>query len=349
MRAVGSGRSYPVAGVVRLPAVRAWSLYGARLRSDHAFVNNVTVADDSTASPCFELSFAYVDDAPLPDGWDRGHATYRSPLLIDDEQSFLYVIPVGTCTVFRFTDVVDFYIWPDRILCRLLDPAYAFMVELHLLGFVMAYWLERRGILALHASGVAFDRHAIGFLSTNTGGKSALAASFVQAGHALLTDDILAIESVGRAVFARPSYPQMRMWPELARHFLGSDDDLENVHPMLDKRRVPIRPGGFGTFCDSAQPLACLYVPERRAASDIRIRELAFGEAFFTLNRYSFLVGVLPVGGTEQDRLAALGHVASAVPVRSVAYPSGLERLPDVVEAISEDARAVLAQVGKAR
>jgi len=346
--AVGDG-SPPADGVVRLPAAHAWSLYGVRLTSDHAFVNAVPVADGGVADASDELSFAYVGDAPLPAGWDRAPAAYASPILVDDEQSFLYVIPVGACTVFRFTEVADFFIWPDRILCRLLDPAYGYMVELHLLGFVMAYWLERRGLIALHASAVVVDGHAVGFLSTNTGGKSSIAASFLQAGHPLLTDDILAIERAGETVIARPSYPQMRMWPELARHFLGSDDHLQRVHPRLRKRRVPVGQGGFGTFSGSARPLACLYVPERREGGEVSIGELPFGAAVFSLERYAFLLGILQDTGMQQARLPALSRIAAAVPVRRVAYPSGLERLPDVVAAIAADARAVLARAEPAR
>jgi hypothetical protein len=239
---------------------------------------------------------------------------------------------------------VDFFIWPDRILCRLLDREYGYMVELHLLGFVMSAWFEARGVVAIHGAGVTLGDEAIGFLSTNKGGKSSLAASFMQAGHALLSDDILPIEAIDGAYMARPSYPQMRMWPDQARHFWGSFEDLETIHPNLDKRRIPVGQGGFGTFCDERRRLTCLYVPERREAGDVVVTALSFAESVFALTRYAFLVNLMEHLDRDRSRFGTIARIAHAVPVRRVAYPNGVDRLPEVVAAITEDAERVVAQ-----
>ena len=269
-----------------------WSLYGVRLTSAHDFVNAVPRAGPVVPADAAELTFADVTEAPLPPGWERTPHRYASRVMIDDDTSFLYVLDVGECSVLRFSEVVDFFVWPGRILCHRHDPAYDFMVELHLLGFVMAYWLERRGVLALHAAGVTVDGHAVGLLATNAGGKSSLAASLMRVGHPLLSDDILPIELAGATPLARPSYPQMRMWPETARHFVGSDA-LAPVHPRLDKRRVPVGPGGFGAFDPLARPLAVLYLPERVDGGSTTLSDLPFAEAVFALERYAFLAGML--------------------------------------------------------
>jgi hypothetical protein len=334
----------PAAG---LPPVRDHALYGLRLRSEHVFANHVPLADPAPA--CEQhvdretLPFHYVVEAPLAAGWETSAPTYRSTTLIDEETSFLYVVQHDGCTVFRFSEVVDFFIFPDRILCRVIDTAYAYMIELHLLGFVLSAWFEARGVAAIHGAGVTLGDEAIGFLSTNKGGKSSLAASFMQAGHALLSDDILPIESHEGVVTARPSYPQMRMWPDQARHFWGSVEDLETVHPHLDKRRIPVGDGGFGTFCDERRRLTCLYVPERRDGGGIEITGLSFAESVFALTRYAFLATIMEHVDRDRSRFALLSRIALAVPVRRVVYPSGVERLPEVVAAITEDATLVVA------
>ena len=315
--------------------LRTWSLFGLRLASDHPFLTQLHPTDGEP-----ELTLRSVSAAPLPPGWERLPSSYASPAMIDDEQHFLTIVTTERCTVFRFTEVVDFFVFGDEILCHLHDSAYAYMVELHFLGFVMAYWFERRGAPAIHAAAVVVDDAAIGFLSTNKGGKSSLAASFMQGGHPLLTDDILAIERAGEHFVARPSYPQMRMWPEQAQHFVGDAASLAQVHPRLSKRRVPVGPHGLGAFCDAKRRLRRLYVPERQDGGEITFTTLPFGEAVFALARYSFLTDIVEHVGLHRSRFAVLADLVRTVGVRRVAYPSGMERLPEVVRAIQDDARA---------
>ena len=326
--------------------LREHSLYGLRLRSEHVFANHVLAAERAHEHGAARetLPFHYVTDAPLTPGWEETAPAYSSATRIDEETSFLYVLEYHGCTVFRFSEVVDFFIWPDRILCRVLDPAYAYMVELHLLGFVMSAWFEARGVVAIHGAGVTLGDEAIGFLSTNKGGKSSLAASFMQAGHALLSDDIIPIEVHAGVAIARPSYPQMRMWPDQARHFWGSVEDLETVHPNLDKRRIPVGEGGFGAFCDDRRRLTCLYVPERREGGDVVITALSFAESVFALTGYAFLANLMEHLDRDRSRFKTIARIAIAVPVRRVAYPSGVEHLPEVVTKIIEDAADVVTE-----
>lgn len=340
-------RTYEGEGRALSPALTTWSLYGVRLQSDHTFENAVPRAAATAVAGVDELTFAYVEEPPLSRGWERAPYRYASRARIDDHTSFLYVLEVNDCTVLRFSHVVDFFVWPERILCRLLDPAYRYVVELHLLGFVMSYWLEARGILALHAAGVVVDAQAVGFLATNAGGKSALAASLMQAGHPLSSDDILAVERGAERPLARPSYPQMRMWPEMARHFAGTDA-LPQVHPNLSKRRVAVGPEGFGRFDDAVRPLAVLYLPERSDGGDVTFADLRFGEAAFALEQYAFLAPMLADTGLQQRRFTTLAAVAATVPLRRVRYPSGLERLPEVAAAIAEDAGETIARTAPA-
>ena len=99
-----------------------------------------------------------------------GHApAYTSPNHSDDGESSAYVYRLDDCDVLRFTREADFYLWPDRIVCHLLDPACAYQVEIYLLGTVLSFFLERRGIPALHASAAAVGDRAVAFLSGNRG------------------------------------------------------------------------------------------------------------------------------------------------------------------------------------
>jgi hypothetical protein len=138
----------------------------------------------------------------------------------------------------------------------------------------------------------------------------------------------------------------MRMWPDQARHFWGPGEELELVHPRLEKRRVPVGPGAFGAFCAEARPLACLYLPERRQGGGVTITDLTFAERVFALTRHSFLADVLEAADGARRRFAALTSIARAAPLRRVIYPSGVDRLPEVTAAIADDARTIIRPSG---
>lgn len=314
---------------------RRYALYGIVVTTPHRFANRLV---DTDAPP--DLWIRPVDAPPLKAGWDAPTPGYRSPAMIDDRQHFLDVLVTQAATVFRFSEVVDFFVLADGIAYQLHDPAYDFMVELHLLGFVLSYWLERAGWPAVHASSVVVDGSAIAFLSNHGGGKTSLAATMLHLGHPLGSDDIVALTVADDGIVARPGYPQMRMWPEQAAHFVGHDV-LERVHPGLTKRRVPVGRGGLGTFDGELRPLTALYLPQRREGGDIAFETMPPSQALFELVRHTFLVGIVEGSGLANARFASLAHVVRRVPMRIVRYPDGLDRLPEVAERIATDARAL--------
>ncbi len=332
------------------PTWKVCRLFGLTLCSDFAFANRLVLpvssaADGSAVTRLMpgaaDLSFTCVAQAPLATNWEQVRPAFSSPWHTEEGESVGYLYQLHSCDVMRFTQCADFYLWDNRIICHLLDPALRYLVEIRLLGPVLSFWLERRGIIALHASAVVVGGQAVAFLASNEGGKSALAAAFMQQGYALLTDDILPVERVEGTLWGRPGYPTMRMWPAEALHFLGHYEDLDLVYPELSKRRVPVGEGGLGTFCADSQPLECIYLPQRRdpaeAGTEVRITPIPAGDAMIELLRYSFTPHVVEALGWQRERLDLLAHVVQHVPLRRLAYPSGFQYLPRVREAVLED------------
>jgi len=230
--------------------------------------------------------------------------------------------------------------WPDQIVCHQHDAAATQLVELYFLSLLSGFWLESRGTLVLHASAVSIEGRAAVFLATNTGGKTSLATSLMRGGHPLLTDDFLAV-SVGEpddAVLAHAGFPQMRMWPDLADHFLGTHEHLARVLPDIRKRRVPVEDEGLGSFCAESRPLVRLYLPARdESTSEIRIESVSPQEALIELVRESFLSTVLEKAHLHAPRFHRLTTLVGRVPMKRLTYPAGLELLPTVREAILAD------------
>jgi hypothetical protein len=137
------------------------------------------------------------------------------------------------------------------------------------------------------------------------------------------------------------------MWPTTAEHFLGpSYGELELVHPDYSKLSIPIGHGGFGAFCATAKPLACLYLPERDdpadSAGDVQITPISPRDGVIELLRYSFSPQIAEALGLAGRRLDIFTKLVQQVPLRRLRYPSGLDRLPQTREAVLADLNAVL-------
>ena len=147
----------------------------------------------------------------------------------------------------------------DRFLCQCI------------VGPGLGVLLHRRGRLALHGSAVDVGGRAVVFLGQKGAGKSTTAAALLDRGHALLTDDLVAIghDAAGRPTVL-PGPSQMKLWPASAEA-VGLGDAIE---PFLDGLPKGVYYGA--RRAEAAVPVAAVCA-------------LAWGDA----------VGVEPLGGAE--------------------------------------------------
>ena len=284
-----------------------------------------------------DITFEVVAAPPLPDGWEATPPSFDAYDPATPSDMLGTILFVDECVVVRFLDAADFFLWDNRIACVLHDPTLEHGIEIWLFGTVLTLWLELHGIPTLHAATVIERGHAIAFLATNRGGKSTLAMTMVLGGASLLADDQLPIERSDGRLLGRAGYPQMRFWPDQVERLLGTTEALERVQPGSEKLRVPVGPGSFGTFERRAAPIGALYLPERDASDRVEIVHEPFAEALTQLVRHSFLAGVLDALGSAPERFHVFADLLRQAPLRRLRYPSGLEHLGTVRDAILAD------------
>jgi hypothetical protein len=322
-----------------LPAYTSRNLYrlfGVTMASDYLFA---TPLPQVSGVP--DVTFTERQTNPYPFKGEK-KPVYASESKTDDGKSMFFIYKMDTGHFVHFTKTIDFYLSSETILAHVLDPAYRYMVEILLLGEIFSLWLELQGIPMIHASAAVVDNDAIAFLSSSTGGKSSLAAAFAQQGHQILTDDVLPVKNQDSLFLARPGYPTMRMWPDLAGHFFGEYENFELVHPDYLKRRIPVGPEGFGTFCSEEKPLKVIYMPQRLSPDgEITIEPLSKKNAFFALIQNSFTAGLVEALGLQPQRMNFFSRMVMEVPMRRLNYPEGFHRLSDVVDAVLEDSESL--------
>lgn len=313
-------------------------VYGIPLSSDFPFQNRLVAGSGPS-----DLKFSHRQSLPAT-CFDRGRFhSFATAAKTAEGDSPLYFYQSRRFDLIRLTEIADFCCFPRRIFCRAVEGVPNELLEIHFLGTVLAFWLERHGIRALHASAVSFHGDAVAFLSSNHGGKSGLAASLMSLGYPLLTDDILPVENAPGTFLGRPGYPTMRMWPDEVEFFLGGYEHLPLVHPDFSKRRIFVGPDAFGTFCEEPQPLALIYLPERRPAGDpdgsVKIIPVSPRDGVIELIRHSFSAHLAEAAGLAAQRLDFFARMAGQVPMRRLVYPSGFEHLERVRDAVLKDAR----------
>ena len=192
------------------------------------------------------------------------------------------------------------------------DPA---LIEDTYRRTVLPLALQALGQEVLHASAVNAPAGVIALCAVSGTGKSTFAGGLSRRGHELWADDAVAFEAQGAAVDALPLPFSLRLRPESAAHFAGSDVDRELRAP---ERRAP---------------LAAVFVLERSDDGGAELERLEQADAFPAVltHGYSFSLN-------DRKRNAAMMsnylELVARVPVFRLTFPEGLDGLEGLLDLI---------------
>jgi len=187
----------------------------------------------------------------------------------------------------------------------------------------------------LHASAASIGGHGIALLGDKGAGKSTTAGALVAAGHALLSDDVVALAFGGDGAPQIVSASgQLKLWDEAVAE-LGPIALLTQgrLHPAIAKSQYGLAAG----FSAAGAPLSRLYVLRRGEAAGVSM--LAPREGLEALLRFAYMARFGEAGfgsgmGQYFQRGAAL---ASAGSVRSLQVPQGVGHIGQAIAAIERD------------
>jgi hypothetical protein len=250
--------------------------------------------------------------------------------------------------VARLPDGSDYVSWKNlgeflvssdglRVACRKLDHAAAESFRVYLLGQALSYAVVKQGLEPLHATALAIDGGAVAFMGGCGFGKSTLAAYLMKQGHRLLTDDMLILQQAGECLLACPGPARIKLFPGMARRFLGEsasgiamNPDTQKVVIPVDQERLPQSPAPLSRMYHLCGP------DEVPCNGAIRIEALAAREAFMCILSNTFTSAVADVDRLRRQAGAA-EQLLRSVKIKKLFYPRVLGRLPDVMQAILED------------
>lgn len=203
----------------------------------------------------------------------------------------------------------------------------------------LSLWLEMRGVLCIHANAIETERGVIGVIAPSQTGKTTLTAALAMRGMGMMTDDMMAIHKTADGWKVFPGWPQVRMWPEVARHFVKNIDTLQRVHSRFEKRIVDLSCQDGFRFSNKSGLLKRLYILQRLNGADaeVTIEPVTAAESMITLMQNSMLADAYRPLGIEKVRLNRLASMLESIDIKRIVYPSGEKHLAKVCERIEED------------
>jgi hypothetical protein len=181
------------------------------------------------------------------------------------------------------------------------------MARFLLAGIMIGAALHQRQYLVLHASVVEISGKAVAFVASSGHGKSTMGGALYAQGHRLLTDDLAALDLSSGIVRVLPSYPWIKLHPQVADR-LGLEDP-----------RLPIAFKGQRKQCISVQklfshdplPLAAIYL--LGVNETCTFRQVDRREGLIQLLSHTLPTQILWLGDGLQ--LSQLAKLLATVPV----------------------------------
>jgi hypothetical protein len=208
----------------------------------------------------------------------------------------------------------------------------------YLLGPVLGLLLRLRGVTCLHASAVAFGDSAVAFVGSEGAGKSTTAAALAKRGHAILSDDVVALAESNGSFKVHPAYPYLCLWPESVESLYGSAEALPQFSANYEKRCLSLGKQEL-QFAQQALPLAAIYVlGERRGDPAPLVEGLTPQKAFLALVANTFATNTLDSGMRARE-FEILARIAPTVPIRLLCAHQDAARLPALCDLLSKEAQ----------
>jgi hypothetical protein len=314
---------------------RCYSVYGVRLRSDI-----------SLALPPAN-SFEPLAEIQLQSESPQFFAELTRGIELEQRPSSWYELGYFNdgAVYARWKDVGEFFVSPDghRIICRRLGATPSESFQVYLLAQALSFALVKIGLETFHATAVVVDGGAAALLGGGGWGKSSLAASFLKAGHTLLTDDVLLLRQGPEGILAYPGPPRIKLFPYVAERFLGStsgvfmNNETEKLVIPLERAQVTAQPVPLRAVYSLGGP------GEAADQREICLDPLSPRRATMELLENSFNLRVLDRPRRERQLQTAV-WLANAMTIHRLVIPRTWTDLESARERITEELKRLAAQ-----
>jgi hypothetical protein len=266
-----------------------------------------------------------VQRGPPSDHPDVRVQTSPLPALTDVRPTSLpFLSAVGKDALFTIDHAGRYLVRDGReIVIDVCPEADLALVRLFLFGPVLWMVCCQRGLLALHASSVAFDDRVVAFAGQQGAGKSTLAAHSLATGGALMSDDILVVSVAGGGpAFAHPGMPSLKLWRDALVDLGRSAEGLRADWFRAEKFHVPV------THAQTPLPLARLCVLEHDETAVVgQFRHLTGAHALNAIVTNSFPFEYFDITDNRESHFQQCAALARTIEIFELRQNRNLESL----------------------
>jgi hypothetical protein len=324
-----------------------YSAFALRLHSNIP-IPGLTATADLSGSPDIEVHLCSSPDDGDREPSEPEELIYTSAYTDEFGEPALRVWQIGEGKYLRldYYDGVRFWldrsgrnawgVWPDS---SSLENATTYLV-----GPVLGLLLRLRGVMCLHASAVAFGDRAVAFVGSEGAGKSTTAAALAQRGHAVISDDVVALVETEGRFSVLPAYPHLSLWPDSVKLLYGPDKTFPTLSPDWGKQFLSLAANRL-KFEQRSLPLGAIFVLGQRS-SDSRapfFERMPNKEALLSLVTNSFATNLLDPEMRARE-FSLLGRLLSVVPIRQLRPPEAAAQISRLCEAIEDECGSLYGQ-----
>jgi hypothetical protein len=315
------------------------TVFGLKVRSDLPVPGLAHLGSPpDTVDVEFHLGVSPNSQREIPA--DSEHLTYTSSYTDESGNPALRIWKTADGAFLRlaYYDGVQFWLERDGKSLWAVWPATSTLEDTtsYLLGPVFGMLLRLRGVTCLHASAVSIENRSVAFVGSDGAGKSTTAAAFARQGHAVISDDVVALMESGGSFHIMPAYPHLCLWQDSVEMLYGSSEALPRFSGGWEKRRLAL--GDQGTrFEDRPLPLGAIYLlGDRRPDQAPSVEGVRPRAGLLSLVADTFANKILDREMRARE-FAVLGRLVTAVPIRRLHPHSDSSRLEELCEVIRED------------
>lgn len=316
-----------------------YSLFGLTFLSNIP-IPGIKTGDSSTDQPEVSLLWGVSPTtdraiASLPEV-----LTYTSAYKDESGEPILKIWGLGPGKFLRLAYADGMQFWMDQEGARIwaVWPKSSSLEDAasYFLGPVLGLVLRLRGTTCLHASAVEIHGRAAIFPGEEGAGKSTTAAAMAQRGHAVLTDDVVALAEHNGSYYVLPAYPYLSLWEDSVQLLYGAEKTLPVFSPNFDKRMLSLASNQL-RFEERALPLGAVFLLGERCEDGRApwIETLDLRENLMSLVVNSYATNLLASSMREREFIL-LGRMVGTIPVRRLHAGRDAGRLDALCQLIED-------------
>ena len=187
-------------------------------------------------------------------------------------------------------------------------------IRVFLLGSAFGAILFQRGHFVLHGNAISIGDQCLVCVGDSGAGKSTLAAGFMQRGYSIMSDDVVPIDEMQRAI---PGFPRIKLWQETADHLGIDTTDLRRIRPDEKKFNYPLAE----QFQTEPLPVRWVYVLDTHDDDSIAMEPLSGMRRFQPLYENTYRPDYLEGMKLEAWQLRMCGQLAGKIHLVHIRRP----------------------------